>query len=204
MNSKIVSFPDIDYSKPIIANNLEFTSELSMLGLQLFSMTENSLKNVRGDKAKESKIINDMFNTWNFNLFQQTAFVAIVNSLIPQIKFEMDEEEFSKHIELIMKNNTNISKEQARFLAEKGFQYGMIWNYFSNEWKIVVSNEEVDEHLENYYKTTNNSIREYKTNNAEYEKVRMNLRMKKTFTEANEKFIVILQMPITIKKKKQD
>jgi hypothetical protein len=49
-----------------------------------------------------------------------------VNSLIPQIKFEMDEEEFSKHIELIMKNNTNISKEQARFLAEKGFQYGMI------------------------------------------------------------------------------
>jgi hypothetical protein len=32
----------------------------------------------------------------------------------------------------------------------------------------------------------------------------MNLRMKKTFTEANEKFIVILQMPITIKKKKQD
>jgi hypothetical protein len=63
MNSKIVSFPDIDYSKPIIANNLEFTSELSMLGLQLFSMTENSLKNVRGDKAKESKIINDMFNT---------------------------------------------------------------------------------------------------------------------------------------------
>jgi FKBP-type peptidyl-prolyl cis-trans isomerase (trigger factor) len=75
-----------------------------------------------------------------------------------------------------------------------------IWSFLAKEWNITVSDEEVHTFLDEYYKNTNNSIREYKQDKEKFNKIKNDIELRKVIDAINNKFTVKLNLNLTAPK----
>jgi hypothetical protein len=95
----------------------------------------------------------------------------------------------------------NLSIEKQKDIATGIVQSTLVWLHFAKLWGITVSDKEVDDYLDDFYRATNKSIREFKNDKDKYEHIRTDIVMKKTTAEINNRFVIKLNLTITIPRK---
>ncbi|MDR2654099.1 MAG: hypothetical protein LBB39_02195 [Mycoplasmataceae bacterium] len=198
--SKITKFPEIDYSKVLYADGIEYTPEMDMIGQKLFFGTIDLLNKEKEDRRKVM-YINKMFDNWNYHLFQQTGFVTVAKHFVPLCIFDIVEEDLAGGMRYAKNTQPNLSIEKQKDIATGIVQSTLVWLHFAKLWGITVSDKEVDDYLDDFYRATNKSIREFKNDKDKYEHIRTDIVMKKTTAEINNRFVIKLNLTITIPRK---
>jgi uncharacterized cupin superfamily protein len=138
-----------------------------------------------------------MFQKWQFSIFQNTAVINVAKYLREFFEVSYNYEEISKAAEKVVKANPNAKIEDVnRFIEQSEFSMA-IWNYLAKEWDITVSDDEAHAFLDDYYKNTNNSIREYKQDKEKFNKIKNDIELRKVIDAINNKFIVKLNINLT-------
>jgi 3-methyladenine DNA glycosylase Tag len=141
-----------------------------------------------------------MFQKWQFSVFQNTTVVNVAKYLREFFEVSYNNEEILKAAEKIVETNKNAKLEDVkRFIEQSEFSMA-IWSYLAKEWNITVSDEEAHTFLDEYYKNTNNSIREYKQDKEKFNKIKNDIELRKVIDAINNKFIVKLHINLTIAK----
>jgi 3-methyladenine DNA glycosylase Tag len=119
-----------------------------------------------------AKTIFGMFQKWQFSVFQNTTVVNVAKYLKEFFEVSYNDEEILKAAEKIVAANKNAKIDDVkRFIQNSEFSMA-IWSFLAKEWNITVSDEEAHAFLDEYYKNTNNSIREYKQNKEKFDKIK--------------------------------
>jgi hypothetical protein len=138
-----------------------------------------------------------MYTRWQFSVFQSTSVSCVAKYLRNFFEPIYDEEEINKLVEKILEKNKEANKDQViNFVKESEFAMA-IWGYLVKDWNIVVTEEEVDKFLDDYYKATNNSIREFKVEGEKRNKIKNDIELRKVIDAINDRFIVKLKINLT-------
>ncbi len=95
-------------------------------------------------------------------IIKENAFNIVMSYLVTCYEFNFDSSELSE-IQTRLKTQfpPETTKEHIEDLSKKLVQKGLIFNSLSSENQIDVSDEDVKKYLDQYYKSTNNSINQY-------------------------------------------
>ena len=109
---------------------------------------------------------------------------------------EASEEDKAKFAKLEDHPFYKMTEEQQRNFALAQIKKQLIFDELAKLWDIRVSDEEVRTQLENFYKASNKSVRNYLNNKAEFEHVRKMIRDEKITKEILIRFRVNWELPL--------
>jgi hypothetical protein len=101
---------------------------------------------------------------------------------------------------LLETHGNELDEEKASNLSKFIIYDNLLWDFFQKEWNVSITDEEVDNILQDHYKNTNLSIREYKNDPEKFERMKNSLIYQKTINYAAHKFTVKLEKILTEKK----
>lgn len=136
---------------------------------------------------------------------RDNAFAAIMNIVVKSFEFKIDDEDVNKTKELVKKTYPNFTDEQLRLISEQIVKRDLVFDELAKLWDISVSDEEVKRSLNDFYKLSNQSIREYLDDKERFESVRKMILYEKITKEMLSRFRykLDLQKPKTAPKKEE-
>jgi len=188
----------IDYDKTYIIKG--FVSPNVLFGFEdrIFKATLQQLQ--KNDKSVDPRlVISNMFARWNYYLIEQSGIGTVLSEIADNFEVEYDEEQIKKMLEGL--NKSEGSEEDKVFYIKKTIKQNEILKYLGKEWNINVSDQEVDQMLDNYYEQTNKSVREIKNDKEKFEAARNDIIMKNVLESFREKFSFQLQLDLPKKQK---
>ncbi|GMO14451.1 MAG: hypothetical protein Ta2E_04810 [Mycoplasmoidaceae bacterium] len=198
MNAHIKLNKPIDYKKEIIASTIEIDQQAIELSRVLFNSAVQALKNGNNPGPEtESKIIFNMFQKWQFSVFQNTVVITVAKYLKDFFDVTYDEKAIKLVVDDILSKNQNAKEiEIKEFVKQSEFSMA-IWNYLAKEWDVIVTDDDANRFLDDYYKNTNNSIREFKQDKDKFEKIKEDIKLRKIIDLCGVKFNVKILLSIT-------
>lgn len=158
--STVTKKTNIDYSKAFVIE-------------QLFAdpkMIENHVAKLREiyKNASEAFIRNQVDNI----IVKENAFNQVMTYLVTCFEFKYDAVEISTIQARIKTQMTHLNDDQAKDLATKLIQKGLVFNVLAQENKLDVSDDDVKQYLDQYYQSTNNSINQYLNNPEKFNEIK--------------------------------
>lgn len=147
--SKLTKKSEIDYNKSFVLEQLYADPKM-------IEMHATKLKEVYKD-ASDNFIRHQVDNI----IIKENAFNTVMSYLVTCFDFEYDNDEVKTLMERLKNQMPDSNKEQLNDIAKKLIQKGLIFNVLSNENNLNVSDDDVKSYLNQYYKSTNNSINQY-------------------------------------------
>lgn len=149
LKSKIIMKQKIDYSK-------EFVIEQLFADPRTIEMHVAKLKEVYKG-ASEPFIRSQIDNI----IIKENAFNVVMTYLVTCFDFQYDGGEVNVIQERLRNQMQGASEEQLLDLAKKLIQKGLVFHILAQENGIDISDDDAKKYLDQYYKTTNNSINQY-------------------------------------------
>lgn len=147
--SKLTKKSEIDYNKSFVLEQLYADPKM-------IEMHATKLKEVYKD-ASDNFIRHQVDNI----IIKENAFNTVMSYLVTCFDFEYDNDEVKTLMERLKNQMPDSNEEQLNDIAKKLIQKGLIFNVLSNENNLNVSDDDVKSYLNQYYKSTNNSINQY-------------------------------------------
>ena len=161
-NSTIKQIKDLNYDEKFVIKNLSADK-------RILEMHRERLSKILKDRKPEEieRQISDM-------VIRDNAFSMIMESIVKCFEFNMDASEVQKIADSLKTNEFYASypAETLTKIADHIIKRDLIFSELARLWDIRVSDNEVNESLNGYYKATNESIRSYLNDKEKFENVR--------------------------------
>lgn len=105
-------------------------------------------------------------------IIKENAFNEVMKYLVGLFDFNFDQEEVNSFRTKLKESMKNLNDAQSDDLAKKLIQKGLIFKVLAKDNKIEVTDEDAKNYLEQYYKTTNNSINEFLNNSQRFDEIK--------------------------------
>ncbi len=125
---------------------------------------------------------------------RDNAFSAIMNIILKSFEFKIDKEDVQKATEQVKNAFTNLSPEEINKIGEQTVKRDLVFEQLAKLWDIFVTDDEVKESLNNYYKVSNQPIRDYLDDKAKFEAVRKMIQFEKINKEMLTRFKYHLEL----------
>lgn len=163
----MITFKSTAVKKTNIDYNKAFVIEQLFADPKVIEMHVAKLKEVYKG-ASDAFIRNQVDNI----IIKENAFNSIMTYLVSCFEFKFDEEEIKSVQAKLKATMPQANDHQTADLASKLVQKGLVFNELEKENKIEVSDADAKSYLDQYYKTTNNSINQYLNNKEKFEEIK--------------------------------
>ena len=163
----MITFKSTAVKKTNIDYNKAFVIEQLFADPKVIEMHVGKLKEVYKG-ASDAFIRNQVDNI----IIKENAFNSIMTYLVSCFEFKFDEEEIKSVQAKLKATMPQANDQQTADLASKLVQKGLVFNELEKENKIEVSDADAKSYLDQYYKTTNNSINQYLNNKEKFEEIK--------------------------------
>lgn len=103
---------------------------------------------------------------------RDNLFNAIMEEVVRNFEVTYDDEEIKTVAQRLTSQFSNKKPEVITEIAKKVITKTLVFEELAKEWNITVSDQEVNDSLEQYYKFSNQSIRPYKEDKNKFEGIR--------------------------------
>lgn len=179
MSSKCKKISDLDYSHSVIIDKL-------VGDRQAIENHRNQLKQLyknETDEQIERRITNIVMRD---NAFGKIMAEVIVKSF----EFEIDPKEVEAAEKRIKENFKNIPENAVHVVAEQAIKRDLVFDELAKLWDMKVSDDEVKNSLNTYYKLSNSPINQILENKEQFEYTRRMIRDQKITQEILTRFPV--------------
>lgn len=155
-NSTITKIKEPDFSKEVTISQLHATKET-------IDWHFSQMKKALGDKATDQEI----WQRINSLVLRDNIFNEAMKIIVPCYEIKLDPEHL-KNISNILKTNNkalaNTPDQLLTLMAQRMLEKELVFQCLAKEWNIVVSDDEVKQMLDSYYKATNQPVRDILNN----------------------------------------
>lgn len=158
--TKITKKAEIDYKK-------EFVIEQLYADPKTIEMHVSKIKEIYKN-ASDSFVRNQIDNI----IVKENAFNVVMGYLVSCFSFEFENNEVNLIKSRLSSQMKDFNDEQLEDLAKKLIQKGLIFNVLSKENNITVNDDDVKSYLNQYYKSTNNSINQFLNDTEKFNEIK--------------------------------
>lgn len=158
--SKLVRIGTIDYSKSFIIEQL-------FADPKMLEVHAQRLKNIYKNASDEF-----MRHQIDNIIIRENAFNLIMQYLVTLYQITFDSTEVSVFVSKLKPQFPEAKDEMILDLAKKLITKGLVFEDLAQANQISITDDQAKEYLENYYKTTNNSINEFLNNPEKFKEIK--------------------------------
>ena len=154
--STIKKIKEPDFSNEITITKLSASKEM-------IDWHFNKMKDTFGEKLTNE----DIWKRIHSLVLRDNIFNESMKIIVPCYEIKIDPEQLKQIAEIVKKNNKDLEKAPQPYIdmvAQRMIEKQMVFACLAKEWKIEVKDEEAKTMLENYYKQTNQPIRDMLNN----------------------------------------
>ncbi|AHC39931.1 hypothetical protein OVS_01900 [Mycoplasma ovis str. Michigan] len=151
LRSRIVSKKPVKWGKVLRIERLYFNE----------SLVQNFVESLKANRPKISE--EEIEQEKRRMIMRDNLFNAAMDEVSSAYTVEFDESELAEKKEEFKRGNSNFSEEQIENNAKIIIFKQLIYDDLAKDWEIEVTDDLAKHVLENYYKQTGKSIREYFT-----------------------------------------
>ncbi len=155
--STIKKIKDLDY-------NQKFEIKKLFANPDTLEVQRNQMKNIN-PKATSDEVEKKVFNL----VVRDNVFNAIMNYIVTCYEFTIDKNEIEKYSERVKTLYKNAPAEKINEITEVTLKKTLVFSELAKLWDIRTTDEETKNSLQNYYKMTNNPIRDVLENKDQFE-----------------------------------
>lgn len=163
----MINFKSTGTKKVAIDYNKAFVIEQLFADPKMIDVHVAKLKEVYKN-ASDNFIRNQVDNI----IIKENAFNLVMNYLVSCFDFKYDQLEVNNIKNRLKTQMQNLNDAQLDDLAKKLIQKGIIFNVLAKENNLEVTDTDAKNYLEQYYKTTNNSINQYLNNQEKFAEIK--------------------------------
>lgn len=163
----MINFKSTGTKKAAIDYNKAFVIEQLFADPKMIDVHVAKLKEVYKN-ASDNFIRNQVDNI----IIKENAFNLVMNYLVSCFDFKYDQLEVNNIKNRLKTQMQNLNDAQLDDLAKKLIQKGIIFNVLAKENNLEVTDTDAKNYLEQYYKTTNNSINQYLNNQEKFAEIK--------------------------------
>lgn len=179
-----------DYDKVYEINKLQAQKEI-------VEMRRQQLLKAMKD-AKPEQIEQQLTNS----IIRDNAFSTIMTDIVNNFEFDIDPKQIEFVRNSIKKAQPNIPDKSLDIIVDHTIKRDLVFFHLSRKWDLTVSDKEVKDSLQAYYKATNEPIREMLNDKQKFESVRMTIFNEKIMNEILRRFKIKIN-PELIERKEQ-
>ena len=164
VNSSIKKIKEPDFSKEVVIDRL-------IADKQAIDFHFNRMKKEFGDKLSDEEIRKRIHNM----VVRDNIFNASMHIIVPCYEIKIDPKDLQALIDSFIKADPRLGSapyEYVKTMATRMMEKEMLFAVLAKEWKIEVSDKELRDSLDEYYKQTNKPIREILADEKRMEAVR--------------------------------
>ena len=164
-----------DFSKEIVITKLNATNEA-------IKWHYENLKKSFGNKLTEQEI----WKRINALILRDNVFNEAMKILVSccEIKIDIDElKRVTQFIKETNKNLTNMNPQNFEIMARRMIERQLIFDMIEKAWNVTVTDEEVKENINDYYKRTNQPVRDILNNEKTMKQIKASLLIQKLIDE---------------------
>lgn len=159
MNSRIKSKKPIKFGKELVVSSFASAN---------IDDYENNLRN-NSPNMSEEEIKRDVWEMVKRDSFYN----VVMDEVASAYEFELDDNEVAEMVSAMSSSGAEGPEiERTKRIVEIQIYKKLIYKDLERDWEIEVTDEDVKQSLENFYKSTGNSIREYLMDKNKFEEVR--------------------------------
>lgn len=155
--STIKKNKDLDY-------NQKFEIKKLFANPDTLEAQRNQMKSIN-PKATPDEVEKRVFNL----VVRDNIFNAIMNYIVTCYEFSIDKSEIEKYSERVKTIYKNAPAEKINEITEITLKKTLVFSELAKLWDIRTTDEETKNSLQNYYKMTNNPIRDILENKNQFE-----------------------------------
>ncbi|BAC43995.1 hypothetical protein D8X55_04160 [Malacoplasma penetrans] len=163
----MITFKSTAKQKFRIDYNKQFVIEQLFADPKMLDVHVEKIRSVYKDASD-----NFIRNQIDHIIIKENAFNEVMKYLVELFEFTYDETEVGSFRDKLKTTMTNLNDSQCEDLARKLIQKGLIFKVLARDNKLEVSDDDAKKYLEQYYKTTNNSINEFLNNNEKFDEIK--------------------------------
>ncbi|WEK83214.1 MAG: hypothetical protein L3I91_00735 [Mycoplasma sp.] len=103
---------------------------------------------------------------------RDNVFAAIMNIIVPSFSFDIKKEDTDRVITDLKKLYKDVDEKNLNMIAENVIKRDAMFVELAKLWDIFVTDEEVKEALNGYYKVTNEPIRDFLSDQQKFDNIR--------------------------------
>jgi len=175
LKTTITKIKEPDFSKEVVIKELRATKET-------VDWHFNQMKKALGEKVSDQEI----WQRINSLVLRDNVFNEAMKIIVPCYDIKIDPEDLKNVSEFVRKSNpglANADEKLINIMAQRMIEKQMVFMQLAKEWNVVVTDEEAKTMLENYYKQTNNPIRDVLSNPKAMEGVKATIHEQKMADE---------------------
>lgn len=176
MKSTVSLIRDIDTSKELEITRL-FADKNAV------ESHRQRLQNIFKNESQEQ--INTKINNL---IARDNAFNAAMNEIAKCFQINLDQQEWDQSYNSLKEKYPTHNDDLLKNLSRHSIIKGLIFQQLANIWNIQVNDDEARESLENYYRMSNEPIREYLENKEKFQGVKTMLLHEKIVNEILKRF----------------
>lgn len=197
LKSKIVNKRDIDWTKTIVLNDLKVDPQVLEMHKQRIDTIFASLPIEQRGQQLHNIVLRD-------NLFSKA-----MEFIVPCYDFEFASEDVSEIAKGVVANYGESKKPHAEEIAKRMITKALIFDDIQRSFNLEISDDELMNILQDYYKNTNQPIRDFMEDSEKFNNAKRTLLEEKTTAFIIEKFPKDLselerKMQEMMKKQKED
>mgnify|MGYP002475848924 CR=1 FL=1 len=169
--STIKKIKDLDY-------NQKFEIKKLFANPDTLEAQRNQMKSIN-PKATPDEVEKRVFNL----VVRDNVFNAIMNYIVTYYEFSIDKSEIEKYSERVKTIYKNAPAEKINEITEITLKKTLVFSELAKLWDIRTTDEETKNSLQNYYKMTNNPIRDILENKNQFEGYRQMIQDQKITAE---------------------
>lgn len=131
-------------------------------------------------------------------VMRENAFNAIMEYLATLFKIDFDQEDVNKFANQLKPQFPHLDEKAILEVSKKMITKALIFGQLAIENNIKINDDEAKQYLENYYKTTNNSINEFLNNQQKFEEIKSMILEEKITGWVIDKFKVYVDVKILL------
>lgn len=162
--STIKKIKDPDFSKEVTIDRLSADK-------QALDFHFNRMKKEFGDKLSDEDIQKRIHNM----VVRDNIFNAAMHIIVPCYEIKIDPKDLQNIIDLMIKSDPRLGRapyDYVKTMATRLMEKEMLFAVLAKEWKIEVSDQELRDTLDAYYKETNHPIRDILNDSKRMESLR--------------------------------
>lgn len=189
--STLIKKKDVDYTKIINIGRIQQPKEF-------VEQERNRLNQIYKTQIEQNKISPQQIEQLVQNTIVQRNVIEGVKVYLREFyELKSDDSEKNEIKEALKKQRGDTDDATLTNAADNVIYESLLMKLLGEEWKVSVSDQEVDQVLEERYKVTNEPIRDIKNDKNKYENIRLQILNNKVINEIGYRFHVTAEIDLT-------
>jgi len=164
-NSSIKKISEPDFSKEVVIDRVNLLPE------RVFRQQQEILKKTFGDRMSDEEVVNRI----NQMVIRDKIFDTAMKIIVPCYELKVAEQDINDFVKKIKDSNPDMVKapeEYLKAIATRNIEKQLVFIALAEEWNIKPTDQDAKNMLLDYYKATNNPVREKLNDQAELDNVK--------------------------------